>query len=319
MTASQAGPMKVLFVAGTARSGSTLLDVLLGQIDGFFSGGEIRRLWLDGLIRGRLCGCGQPLTTCEVWSAVLADFERRRGRPTDPSTMIALQQEATDLSHLRKVLAESPGTQQWDYLNRYTDALDDLFLSIQSVTHARVLIDSSKRPTEAAVLRLLPGIDPYLLHLVRDPRGVAMSMQRDVSMQPQSEADAAKMAKSSSKRSARLWMQWNSAAELVRRKYGPERCIRVRYEDLVSRPQATLREIASFVGEPYSGANISDDNLATLKGNHTAWGNPSRFKTGEVRIRRDDAWKEQLSRSDKRTTTMIGAPLLFRYGYPLRV
>ena len=33
---------KVLFIGGYGRSGSTLLDRLLGQIDGFVSVGEVR-------------------------------------------------------------------------------------------------------------------------------------------------------------------------------------------------------------------------------------------------------------------------------------
>ena len=37
--------IKVLYIAGNGRSGSTLLGVLLGQIPGFFNVGEVRRVW----------------------------------------------------------------------------------------------------------------------------------------------------------------------------------------------------------------------------------------------------------------------------------
>ena len=37
--------VKVLFIAGNGRSGSTILDVILGQLEGFFAVGELRRIW----------------------------------------------------------------------------------------------------------------------------------------------------------------------------------------------------------------------------------------------------------------------------------
>ncbi len=42
---SQVKTERVLFIAGPGRSGSTLLDLLLGQIDGFTSTGELRLIW----------------------------------------------------------------------------------------------------------------------------------------------------------------------------------------------------------------------------------------------------------------------------------
>ena len=36
---------KVLFIGGYGRSGSTLLDRVLGSTDGFFSAGELRSLF----------------------------------------------------------------------------------------------------------------------------------------------------------------------------------------------------------------------------------------------------------------------------------
>src|SRR2546423_11254588 len=61
------GP-KILYIAGWGRSGTTLFDNILGQLDGFFSGGELRYVW-----EGRLCGCGVLVSECEIWSEVLDD------------------------------------------------------------------------------------------------------------------------------------------------------------------------------------------------------------------------------------------------------
>src|SRR5207245_4821641 len=60
----------VLYLGGVGRSGSTLVDRILGQVPGLFSGGEIRDLWARGLIENRQCGCGTPFRSCSFWTEV---------------------------------------------------------------------------------------------------------------------------------------------------------------------------------------------------------------------------------------------------------
>src|SRR3712207_8209479 len=52
-------PVKVLYVVGLGRSGSTILSNSLGQIGGFFSGGELNFIWRHNVLENRLCGCGR--------------------------------------------------------------------------------------------------------------------------------------------------------------------------------------------------------------------------------------------------------------------
>ena len=53
-----AGATPVLFVR-VHRSGSTLFDLLMGEVDGFFAAGELTSLWTT-----RYCGCGR----CHEWA-----------------------------------------------------------------------------------------------------------------------------------------------------------------------------------------------------------------------------------------------------------
>ena len=64
---------KVLYVAGSGRSGSTILGNILGGVEGFFSVGELRLIWERGLIRNWLCGCGVSFRECPVWSEVVSE------------------------------------------------------------------------------------------------------------------------------------------------------------------------------------------------------------------------------------------------------
>src|SRR5881396_2114452 len=67
-----AEPVRVLYVMGHGWSGSTILGNLLGELEGFFHAGELRRLWGEALPSGAPCGCGVPIGACPVWSKVLA-------------------------------------------------------------------------------------------------------------------------------------------------------------------------------------------------------------------------------------------------------
>src|SRR4029079_13210849 len=62
--------LRVWAIAGWGRCGSTLLDLMLGQVPGFVSAGEVRELWLRGCRENRPCGCGAPFFDCSFWSAV---------------------------------------------------------------------------------------------------------------------------------------------------------------------------------------------------------------------------------------------------------
>ena len=50
----------ILFIVGSSRSGSTLLERLLNELPGVLSVGELKRMWRRGFVENRLCSCGQP-------------------------------------------------------------------------------------------------------------------------------------------------------------------------------------------------------------------------------------------------------------------
>ena len=75
MSGSGSAPLReaaprILFVGGEGRSGTTLLDQLLGQVPGVASTGELFAIWEHGVLDDDRCGCGAPFSACPVWSAV---------------------------------------------------------------------------------------------------------------------------------------------------------------------------------------------------------------------------------------------------------
>ena len=64
--------VEVLYIAGCGRSGSTLLDNILGQLEGCFSGGELWHIWRRGLIENRRCSDGPAFREHPFWREVFA-------------------------------------------------------------------------------------------------------------------------------------------------------------------------------------------------------------------------------------------------------
>jgi hypothetical protein len=168
-----------------------------------------------------------------------------------------------------------------------------------------MVVDTSKRSGDAAALLLMPGVDPFFVHLVRDPRGVAHSWARRPG------AGRGPVA------TARDWMAFNVLDEAIRRRAGTGRSIRVRYEDLVADPARWLRTMAGLAGHAPSALPVRSDGMAVLGVNHGVMGNPSRFAIGDVPLREDEAWKRDQATGDRVTVTALTLPLLLRYGYPV--
>jgi len=313
------GPaVKVLAVMGSGRAGSTLLDMVLGSIDSFFSAGELRYVWESDAAEPR-CGCGELLSSCSVWQAViygsstsgrcLADLGLARVR--------RLQSELGRTRHTRSLLLADTRPSYRTDLRDYLAAMNALYARIGEVTGASVIVDSSKRPSDAALLRLLPNVDPYVVHLVRDPRAVAYSWQRSKADPGAADRTDGRMPNRSAVLSTGVWVELNGVGQLVRRHFGPDRSLLVRYEDFVARPRRTVAGILAML-DVVADPPVSHDGITTLASNHTVGGNPNRFTHGPIQIRPDDDWRERLAMTDSWTCSALAAPLNAIYGYPIR-
>jgi hypothetical protein len=303
-------PVTVLFVMGSARSGSTILANVLGQAPGFFSAGEIRFLW-ERLRQGRRCGCGRPVSACELWGPVVDD--QIADAPATAEEMVRWDHSILRLGHTASLTRRRP--EPGSDLARYAAALGAVFASVARRTGAQVVIDSSKRPSNGAVVRWVSGVEVRYLHLVRDARAVAFS-RRQRKSNPDREGGG-EMAVSSPAESSLHWAASNAAADLVRA-HARGRSLLLRYEDFVRDPGAALHRIGRLVGIDVDPGSLVRDGRVQMGANHTVSGNPARFVTGPVELRADERWIRSMPPIDRRLVTALTGPLLLRYGYPLR-
>jgi len=297
--------VRVLAIVGSDRSGSTVLDNVLGGIPGVFSAGEVRYLWQRGLVERRLCGCGVEIPDCPVWSRVIAGVP---AATMDSSALLpALAMLRT--RHLATPAMPVLGRGHRDRLAALADRVAPLYHALGSVTDAEVIVDSSKRPTWARLLALMDGVDVRIVHLIRDPRAVAHSRKRFKLQLDTRERRAMSVNRPAT--SALYWTAWNLAATGLRRRLP---YLRLRYEDVMADPVATVDAICHFAGVDGRHPDLGPSGVV-LRMTHTVSGNPSRFRQGPVELRVDNAWRSEQSRGDRLIVGALTAPLSRIYGY----
>jgi len=310
-----APPIKVLYIAGSGRSGSTLLDNILGQVDGLVSVGEVRYLWERGMVQDRLCGCGRPFHECPVWAGVLVEAFGSVDA-VDPSIAMAQQSSRSRVRNIPGLLiSDRRGRALTGPVTAHLERLEHLYRAIGQVTGASVVVDSSKLPAYGYLLGQAKGIDLHIVHLVRDPRAAAYSWARKKVL-PDG-GNAGYMKPQSVVRSSVLWTVWNATTGAM---WGadPSRYLRLRYEDLVAHPRESVEKVLQFVGRPSGQLPFVSDTKVLLGSNHSVAGNPNRLVHGEVSIKVDDEWATGMARSQKALVTTLTLPRLRHFGYPLR-
>jgi hypothetical protein len=303
--------INAVFIGGQSRSGSTLLDLLLGQVDGFFSVGELRYIWERGFLENNLCGCGKQFRHCHFWGQVVEEtfgsFQRM-----DIKGLHALWNtvERTWYYSLFPYLARIPGYQK--KFTAYVQVLSQLYTAIQKVSGAQFIVDSSKKPFHGFLLHATPGIHLHVIHLIRDCRAVGYSWQRR-KVRPEIHWKKEYMPIMSPAYSAMDWNLRNGLMDML--KYIARRYTVVQYEALARDPQTTLNNILSYLQAKTLLPEILERSEFDLTVHHTVGGNPMRFQRGRIAVHPDLEWRHNMPTRHRLLTTMLSWPLLVRYGY----
>lgn len=302
--------VRVLFLGGLGRSGTTLLERLLGELPGVCPLGEVVHLWERDVAGDERCACGKHFSDCEFWQAV---GRKAFGgwQNVDVWRVSALRETVERTRHIPRLASVRMRPAHRALVDEYADWFARLYEAAAEVSGASVLVDSSKHAALAYCLRFAPRIDLRVVHMVRDSRGVAYSWTKRVARPETDGTD--EMTRYSPGRSALLWNAHNIAFALLRRCGVPLR--RIRYEELLADPATALRELAEFADLEPSTMDFVRDGVAELGPCHSAAGNPMRFTVGPVPLRPDDAWRTALPSHQRRLVSLLTAPLLDWYGY----
>jgi Sulfotransferase family len=298
----------IALVVGVGRSGSTILDVILGSDPSIEGVGELVNVARSGWINDEYCACGKRVQSCEYWIAVRSDVERTVG-PFDPHAYLRLQREFERARGMWRWWTGPPTEDHFRY-GRQTLAI---YSAIQRVSARPIIVDSSKSPVRAVALTRVLGPDLRLLHLIRDPRGVAWSF-----LKPYTRNDARgiqhDIPSSPAWRTSLLWAEVNALSEVAARRFAPERRATIRYEDFLADPARVLDVVGRVLGADLSELGKRVAASEPLTSGHRVAGNRLRMH-GSIRLRPDTEWRERLAPRDRATVRALAGLLMWRYGY----
>jgi hypothetical protein len=302
---------RVLFLGGFGRSGTTLVERLLGELPGVCALGEVVHLWQRDIRDDERCGCGARFSACTFWKQV-GERAFNGWANVDVDRVHALRETVERTRHIPRLAGAGEVA---DDVREYASYYGRVYTAAVEVSGSPVVVDSSKHSALAHVLRWAADIDLRVVHVVRDARGVAYSWTKRVSRPETDGTD--EMTRYSPGRSAMLWNAHNAAFGLLARRGVAVR--RIRYEEFLTDPRTELIKLADF-----AGLRLAQDDLsfvrpdhADLGVGHSAAGNPMRFTVGRVTLRRDDAWVRAMPSVQRRLVGAVCGPMLHAYGYPL--
>lgn len=322
MTAPGDTPQRVLFTGGLGRSGSTLVEMLLNELPSTFSVGETVHLWERGVRDQERCGCGERFAECPHWQAV-GKQAFGSWNAVDVDRMIELRWAEDRSRRLPRIFTALRTGKTTAAQREYLDGMRSILLASAAVAaRARdvdpreiVLLDSSKHLSTAALLACDPRLDVRVLHLLRDPRGVAYSWTKAVE---RPETTGEMMPQYSALRTAARWVSDNLGFDVLASLGVPT--LQLRYEDVLAEPAPRILEVARFSGaldpDGQPLLDFIDGTAAHLSTpTHSIAGNPLRFGGADLELRLDDDWRNELSARDRRTVELITRPVLGRFGY----
>ena len=309
--------INLAYICSAARSGSTLLNQLIGTHPNALPAGEIARL-SKNIALNTICSCGDPVRKCAFWLPTIDKLGRDIGKDLwkDPY--------ALDLGFIRAVSEVDRGRQtRWylvkrsaymgwlELLNAVSIDTSKSYLSsqyqhwirenlrVQDALRERsgrsVVVDSSKGFRIAAGLYRSRPESTRIILLARDGRGVIASYLRSGA----SLRDSVKNWKVYYERSMR-WMERNVA---------PEHVLHVHYEDLVRNPDEALGRIFAFLGLP---AMRKFDDERRSEG-HILAGNRGTLRSSGINS--DERWKSELSSGQIDYFWKLAGPTMDKLGY----
>lgn len=291
----------IVYICADVRSGSTLLDMLIGRHPLLTSVGELHHLYNyvnenyyriiseHQKVKEDLCTCRRKFSECPLWSAVCKTYSKDYGisinsiKTRFPLHKNKILQYLFDffiaiipVSTLKKRITKK---NKFSVQKKIAEHRFRICESINKITQSKYVLDSSKR---IEGLKFLMAADNNelvkVIFLTRDLRSIAYSKFR---RNPRSKLIV--MMLQTLLFHLKLFLTVNSVSKRKR--------LIVRYEDLVLHTEDTLTRIFSFLGvEP----NNKIDFYAHTE-SHILGGSPHKLNNKQLSMQLDERWKEDRS------------------------
>ncbi|NJB70287.1 hypothetical protein GGR42_000749 [Saonia flava] len=296
--------IKVLYFAGSGRSGSTILNIILGNHPHIFGGGELQNM---GQVynANKICSCQSPLIHCEFWSSVVNDWSSKIEEDNITSGFKKWS-EVEGVFSIKSWVKMYFGIGKKDaQFKEYLKSTSEFLRSVQQHSKKKVLVDISKNPLRAWALEENPDIDLRMVHLVRDGRAVTWSLKRTAERQNR---------KRPTWRAAMFWALINRMTNLVRSKV--EHRTLVRYEDFIENPGLVLNQIGEMAEIDFTDIINNIDKNDDFRIDHVMAGNGIRkADTIKFETTKTDGWIKKLNSRSKNIFKILSYSSLKKFNY----
>jgi hypothetical protein len=295
--------INLIYIASNGRSGSTLLDSILGASDNITTLGELQILPYELTNEAQPCGCGSRVVDCKFWKKVLENnkyihnplFTKFRSTKGSGKAVRPVELISYFLNLKRGGIAYKYSKLSYDlidYINRKEFNFND--------KGEQWFVDASKDPYRLSLMVESNLFNIKVIHIVKDPRSFVFSA-----------VNRERWFKKNIKtiRMAVRYLVQNKIIEYIMPK-AEDKSITIRYESLATSPRETLLLISNKLNISIDQDSI-DDFRSVLQ--HGISGNHSRIEQKNIKL--DTRWKLLFKKRYCVIVWFVTFILAKKYGY----
>lgn len=224
---------------GAGRSGTTVLDVMLGNSQDIFSCGELTRF---AELNGIPHNYPENSKTALFWTHFKTSLENKLGGAMDYQALLKLYLQ---FDHHKGFIRNWAGLQPDSEFKRYKSFWNIFFDMLFEIANKNVLVDSSKYPNRALTLSRALSYELCYIYLIRNPAAVINAFtKKDVEQPPRNWASANK-----------YYFAVNLSCSLTKRALQKQhKLMVVKFEDMITAPIETLEQIQDAFDMDLSGS-----------------------------------------------------------------
>ncbi|WP_420386066.1 hypothetical protein [Roseivirga sp.] len=258
--------MKLIYLAGNWHSGSTLLDIYLGNGPDCFSMGELIQISRDG-IEKEYCSCHEKIEDCEFWSDVFEEWNSQRSLEDSRFKVIHEKYKLSVRNNVWVIFYHLFPTSE---VKTFWEDCQKLYQIIYIKSESEFLVESSKNPLRLMLLkRVFDNENLFVLYLKRNFVGVLESYrkkyEKDLSKGIEKDIQPKKVSKTAFKHLSISYMTYFLKCGLS--------MVRLRYEEFVGK-----RGDSEPLTELSEELDIELTSKEKLKPGHLLAGNRLRLK-----------------------------------------
>ena|SRR5690349_7380462 len=137
--------VRLIYIGGYSRSGSTLLLRMLGEMPGLLPVGELFDLWQRSYIENQRCGCGNFFQDCAFWREVTVRAFGANLEEIDSQSLQAMRKRVQGYARIPQLWLPLLRSRSYkSELPDYIGVLSRLYQAINEDSNASYIVDSSK-------------------------------------------------------------------------------------------------------------------------------------------------------------------------------